>query len=172
MRDKLAKQLEVEISRRNIDLVTQYVIENEGGVQALVELVLENDPKVSHRAAWALEKVSEKQKEPAAVYLPMLVEQLNNFHHSGIRRCIAKVLMMHQIPETLEGEVLDFCLNMIESAKEPVAVKANCMAITFSLLPKYPELKNEVFEIIKQQIPFNSVGFVSRFKVLKRKYKM
>lgn len=171
MKERLTKQLEAEISRRNIDLVTQFVLETPGAVDVLVEIILDDNEKVSHRAAWALEKVSEKLDSPVKKYLTALINSFDGFGHSGIRRCLAKVFMLHKIPEDLEGKVLDFCLTLIEEPKEPVGVKANCMAIVFNLLPKYPELKKEVFEIIEHQIPYNSAGFESRFEVLKRKMK-
>jgi hypothetical protein len=160
-----------ELSRRNTDLITQWVLDESGGIGALVELVLSHEEKVAPRATWVLEKISEKLNEPLADYIDNVINELAKINSSSTRRTLAKVLMLHTIPERHEGRMLDFCISMIESPKEPVAVKANCMTIVFNLLPKYPELKNEIFSIIEDQVPYNSVGFKSRFNVLKRKLK-
>lgn len=171
MKNKLEQQLMAELSRRNIDLVTQWIIEQPESISTLIALVLAHNEKVSPRATWVLEKLSEKIHEPAANYLEIIINELQNIKSSSTRRTISKVLMLHTIPEKYEGELLDYCITMIELPKEPVAVKANCMTIIFNLLPKYPELKNEIFAIIENQIPYNSVGFKSRFSVLKRRLK-
>ncbi len=170
MKDKIKQQLMSEMSRRNIDIVTQWVVEQPQALEALIELVLSHNDKVSSRASWVLEKISEMEHEPVNAYLETLINELPNIVSSSTRRTLTKVLMLHVIPEKFEGEIFDFCISMIESPKEPVAVKANCMSMVFNLLPKYPELKNEVFTIIETQLPHNSIGFKSRFKVLKRKY--
>lgn len=168
LKDKLEKQLLAELSRRNINLITAWVIEQPRGVDILVDLALMHDKKISPRAAWALEIVSEKLNQPAQHQISRIINELPKINSSSTRRTITKVLMLHQVPEQQEGAMLDFCITMLESAKEPVAVKANCMTVIFKLLPKYPELKNEIFAIIEDQIPYNSVGFKSRYNVLKR----
>jgi len=172
IKENLRNQLLAELSRRNTDLITQWVIENTEAVDPLIELVFSNEEKVAPRASWVLEKLSEIQNEPIKPYISRVIAALPDIKSSGTRRTLAKVLMLHSIPENQEGNMLDFCITMIESPKEPVAVKANCMTIVFNILPKYPDLKNEIFAIIEDQIPYNSVGFKSRFNVLKRIHKL
>lgn len=172
MKTKIEEQLMVELSRRNIDLITHWVEENPGSENLLVDIFLTHQQKLSMRSTWVLEKLSEKYPEILKHRLIEIIDALNDIPESGTRRTIAKVLMLHTIPESHEGVMLDFCISMLESPKEPVAVKANCMTIIFNLLPKYPDLKNEIFAIIEDQIPYHSVGFTSRFNVLKRKLKI
>ena len=171
MEGRLKEQFMAELSRRNIDLVTDWILEKPDVISSVVKLSLSHNEESSWRAAWALEKVSERAKEPLADYIETIINELHKIKLSGTRRIISKILMLHTIPENSEGKILDFCLSMIELPKEPVAVKANCMTIIFNLLPKYPELKNEIFAIIEDQIPHNSVAFKSRFGVLKKKLK-
>lgn len=171
MKAKLEQQLMVELSRRNIDLITQWAIENHESIDLLIDMVLSHKDKLAMRASWVLEKLSEKFPDILRERINEIIDVLNEIPESGTRRTIAKVLMYHTIPEDYEGQMLDFCITMLERPKEPVAVKANCMTIIFNLLPKYPDLKNEIFAIIEDQIPYHSVGFKSRFNVLKRRLK-
>lgn len=170
MKEKVEKQLMAELSRRNTDIITQWAEQNDGAIDVLIDIVLTHEnTKLPQRAAWVLEKISERNLEILQERIAEIITQLNNIPSSSTRRTIAKVIMLHTIPEEFEGEILNFCINMLESPKEPVAVKANCMTIIFNLLPKYPDLKNEIFTIIEDQIPYHSVGFKSRYNVLKRK---
>ena len=171
MKAKLEQQLMVELSRRNIDLITQWSEENPESINVLIDMVLSHEDKLAMRASWVLEKYSEKYPNCLQERIHEIIDVLNKIPSSSTRRIIAKVLMYHTIPEEKEGEILNFCITMLERPKEPVAVKANCMTIVFNLLPKYPDLKNEIFAIIEDQIPYHSVGFKSRFNVLKRRLK-
>jgi len=169
MKDKLEEQLLVELSRRNIELVSNWILDNPGSESLLVDLVISHKPKVAERASWVMEKISDRLNGFFDPYLPRILEVIQLIPSSSTRRTLAKVLMLHTIPEDYEGKILDFCITAIESPKEPVAVKANCMTIVFNLLPKYPDLRNEVYAIIESQLPHNSIGFKARFKVLRTK---
>ncbi len=172
MREIAEKQLMAELSRRNTDLITQWAEQTDGAITALVDIVLTHEEnKLPQRAAWVLEKISERNENILYERLNEILKELKNIPSSSTRRTIAKVLMLHTIPEEFEGELLNFCIKMLENPKEPVAVKANCMTIVFNILPKYPDLKNEIFAIIENQIPYHSVGFKSRYGVLKRQLK-
>jgi hypothetical protein len=165
----IEKQLMAELSRRNIDLIATFALNEPAAIPCLLEIVLSQNHKSSSRASWVLEKLSDKIPGIMDAYIVEIINALPFIQSSSTRRTLAKVLMLHQIPASAEGEVLIFCFKMIESAAEPVAVKANCMTILFNLLPKYPDLKNEIFAIIENQIPINSIGFKSRFHVLKKR---
>jgi hypothetical protein len=160
-----------ELSRRNIDLLTHFAEVNPKAVDILVDLVLSHQPKLAERASWVLEKLSERNPGRLNDSLPRFIDNLKHIPSSSTRRTLSKVLSLHTLPETEEAKVLDICLTMLEDPKEPVGVKANCMSLAFQLLPKYPELKNELFLLIEDQLPYLSVGFASRYKVLQRKYR-
>ncbi|HAZ03158.1 MAG TPA: hypothetical protein DCY97_13470 [Marinilabiliales bacterium] len=170
VKEKLEKQLMAELSRRNTDFIVHWAQNQPGAIKELVEMVLSHQEVVASRAAWVLEKLSGNYSGLLDAHIPKIIKSLSAIPSSSTRRTIAKVLMFHQIPEESEGELLDFCLRMIEAAKEPVAVKANCMTLVFSLLPKYPELKNEIFALIENQIPYSSPAIYARYHVLKRKH--
>ena len=121
------------------------------------------------RAAWALDHINSNGKINLQQAVNKLIPHYGTLTEQGAKRCVSKLLMTNIIPEEYEGEVLDICLTAIEDTKQALAVKANCMTIVFNLLPKYPDLKDEVFAIIEDQIPHNTIGFKSRFNVLKRK---
>ncbi len=170
IQQKIIEQLNAEMSRRNIDVVTDFILKNPEHIPFLIDIAFSDDKNLSLRAAWTLDKVSEKNINLLNNYLSSIIKKLPEIKRTGTLREITKVLILQNIPQKYESLILDFCISVIESVKQPVAVKANCMTLIFKLLPKYPELKNEITEIIESQIPHNSAGFKSRYKLLKKKY--
>ena len=170
IQQRIIEQLNAEMSRKNIDIVAGYILKNPEHISILIELIFSEDRDISLRAAWTLDKVSEKNCGLVSKYISRLISGLPEIKRTGTLRGVTKVLMCNNIPEKHESFLFDFCLSVIESAKQPVAVKANCMTIVFKLLPKHPDLINEITEVIESRIPYNSAGFKSRYKLLKNKY--
>jgi len=164
---RVEKQLMSEMSRRNIDLVCQMLIDDNNLVPILLKLALQHNNKVSIRAFWVLEILSTKLNKPLQKYIGIIISELYNVKIEGSLRIITKILMLHNITKH-EGVLFEFCMLKIESDKTPVAIKANCMSLIFNILPRYPELKDEVFILIKDQIPYNNPAFKSRFNKLSK----
>jgi hypothetical protein len=159
----IEKLLMREMSRNNTNDVVQLLIKNPDNIHSIVDLSMQHDNKLSMRASWALEILSVKLQNPLEKYIEYFILELPNIKIEGTLRTLTKVLMLHNIPEESEGLLFDFCMQKIESSKSSVAVKANCISLIFGILPKYPDLKNEVFVLIEKQIPYNSSAFKSRF---------
>lgn len=170
IREQLIEQLLAEQSRRNIDLVVHWAFANPISLELLVEMALSNSETVSARAAWVLDKMSEKEPGCLQSFIPQIILAIKKVRSSSVNRALTKVLMLHAIPEEYDGEILDFSLLAIEKPSEAIAVKANSMTLAFRLLHKYPELKNEVFALIEQQIPHSAPAIGARYHVLKKKY--
>lgn len=136
MKVRLRQQLLAELSRRNINLIVEAATENNAIIHHLVDFVLLHQEKISSRAAWALDKISQTKPPMLKTRIGELYQALDKISESGTRRNVLKVLMQYEIPDTFESQLIDFALKMIESPKEPVAVKANSMTLIFNLLPK------------------------------------
>jgi hypothetical protein len=75
MKAKLEQQLLAELSRRNIDLITEWIIDKPEGISILIEFFLKHDNKVAMRAVWVLEKLSERLTHIAAKLVETLAFQ-------------------------------------------------------------------------------------------------
>ena len=73
-----------------------------------------------------------------------------------------------EIDEKYHGILLDVCFDWLVDESINVAEKVFSMQIIANHLTYYPELKNEFFEILEDQIPKNSPAFVSRVKLIKK----
>ncbi len=168
---QIRTQLLAELSRKNTDLIAQWLEEHPGYQAYFLELILGQDEKLSMRAAWALDVVNSKGKLKLQKTVHQLLPHIPTIPFPSTRRCLSKLLMRYPIAPEFEGEILDYCIRSLEDPDEPVAIKANNMTVIFNLIPKYPELQAEIFSLIEHLIPQNSAGFQSRYKVLKQKMK-
>lgn len=148
------------------DLYIQKVIGTEGQFAALLELSLADKDPVAWRAAWILDGADELKPGLAGEYLEKIIGALPNMESKGTLRSLLRMLCRYDIPEESQGLLIDLCFGYLSSELIPVAVKAHAMQILYQHVLIYPELKEELVTILKDQIDNNSVGFLSRARRL------
>lgn len=150
--------------------IVQYVGNSEERFQKLLDCVLGDDMRLSHRASWALGDVSLKYPDMFRKHHRVLIDALKKKqNHNAIRRNIVRTYQFADIPEDYEAELYDICLNFIANAEEKIAVKAFSIRVCERVIEKYPEMKNELLELIKVNLPIWSSGLKNRgSKFLKR----
>ncbi len=162
----IQEQLEVELSRWNTDLVSEYVGADRERFYELWNLLLPEKYPVSPRTAWVLEFLCEKNPHLLKPYLDELLNALPGIIHHGIKRHMMKILTFQEIPEEHLGNLIDLCFRWIEDTEIPVAVKVHSMQIIYNAIQQFPELKAEFIAVVEDQIPKNSLGFKSRARRL------
>jgi len=158
----IKEQLEVELSRWNVDYVSGFVGDDPDRFRELWNIMFPENYPTSPRAAWAIEIIIEKYPHLLDPYLVQLLVTLPGIQHDGIKRHMMKILTYREIPEKYLGKLIDLCFEWIERNDLPVAVKVHSMQVIFNTMPKYPELKDEFIAVLEDQMPKNSVGFKSR----------
>ena len=121
----------------------------------------EKDP-VAWRAAWILDGAAELHPEIALNHIGALVRQLPDIDSTGTLRCLLRLLCRYEIKEDEQGILIDLCFGYMVSELYPVAVKVHAMQIIYNHVLLYPELKDELVTVIRDQVVNNSVGFKSR----------
>ena len=165
---EIKEQLLQELSHFNMHYVAEAIGGDMNKFDIIMSLLLyENDP-VPPRAGWIAEIITQKYPQNINPYLDKLINKLGKFTHPGSRRNSLKILMRTEIPEDLQGPLIDICFEWILSPERTVAVKVFAMQIIQNHLPMYPELAYELRGVIEDQWEKNSIGFKSRGrKVLK-----
>ncbi len=120
--------------------------------------------RITQRAAAIVNEVCERKPEWLEPYYERVILNLRNDVHDAVKRNTVRLLQFHDIPEDLLGEAADVCFKLLESAKEPVAIKVFSMTVLFNIVKRVPELKSELEYMIEEQMPYGSAGFVSRGK--------
>ena len=158
-----------QLSRRHMEYVAHCIGDDETEFKRLMDIVLHGKEPVVQRAAWAMDACLEAHLSLLSPYVEILIEALPDFNNDGVRRQIVKALAVRNIPEKLEGQLVDLCFCWLQSAVVPVAIKVHCMQILANISVRYPDLSVELQSVINEQIPRNSVGFSSRGrKILKQ----
>jgi hypothetical protein len=159
----IRKQLLIEHSKSNTELVTQYIGNHQERFDILMNLFLNDEYLVAQRAAWVVGDVSRKYPKLVNQHLEKMVLNLRKENlHDAIKRNTVRVLQEIEIPEKLWGDAADVCFNLLSSKNEPVAVKCFSMTVLLNIVKNVPELKEELKIIIEDQMPYSTAGFKSR----------
>jgi len=164
----LHNQLMQELSHFNMHYIADTIGDDEEMFAEIINILLNKKDPLPPRAAWVAEIVCQKYPDLIKPYLNKIVRGLKLYTHPGSRRNSLKILMRTEIPENLQGVLIDTCFEWLLSAEKTVAVKIFAMQIIENHLAFYPELAVELKEVIEDQWEKNSAGFKSRGrKVLK-----
>lgn len=124
---------------------------------------------MTQRAAWVVSHCADKYPELIEPYIEPMILNLKKNITVAVQRNTLRVLQEREMPDSIIGDAADICFKILESAKEPIAVKVFAMTLLANICKKVPELKNELKILIEDQLPYGSAGFKSRAnKILKK----
>ena len=165
----IAIQLNTELSRRNTDLIAHYIGTDELKFGELMELLFHAKAPLPQRAAWVVTHLADKHPELCLPYIEQLITNLEKFDHTGIHRCLLRVIAETVVPESLQGQLYDLCYRWLLDKHTPIAVKVNCMQILFNISEAEPDLKHELRLLIEEMIDHESAAIKSRSRYLMEK---
>lgn len=162
----LREEILREHSKQQCNKIVTWIGTDTKRFNQLFYLFLNDEYRVSQRAAWALSY--------AAIAHPHLMR--NNYDkllinlkktglHNSIKRNSVRLLQAVNFPEKYDGVIMEICFNYLASPDETVAVKAFSLSVLHKLSKKYPEIINEVKIIIHDQLPHQTAAFKSRAKL-------
>lgn len=135
----------------------------------LVEEISKLKEPASTRLAWSLSHIKKSFSQPEEKQIENLASLLTNDNISdGIKRNVLRWFTIHPIPEKLEGILTSKGFEFLGNTKEPVAIRVYAMEILHLISKKYPDLSQELSEILTRDLSRQSAGFRSRaVKILK-----
>jgi hypothetical protein len=90
-----------------------------------------------------------------------------------VQRNVVRVLQYIQIPVKFQAKIMNLCFEYLTDPKETIAVRVFSMTVLANLAAKYPEIKNEIEQVITMQLRNPSAGLRSRSrKVLEQLQKL
>jgi len=164
-------QLLSELSRANIEFTIHVLGNNPENFKILINYIIAEPDPLPMRASWVVEGITIKYPEMIFPYFGILIRNLRKFSHPGTRRNLLKIFSRIDIPEKYHGILLDICFDWLSSEDRTVAEKVFAMQIIANHLKFYPELSNEFFEVIYDQLPKNSPAFSARVSQIKKQLK-
>ena len=166
----LRNQLAVAHSRANADTILQWLYADRARTQVLVEVVRsqeEADAKLVQRAAMVLGDLGRRHPEWLLPYQEQLVILADSPPHPAIPRPVLRYfseLPLTHISEPLRGLLLEIAFRHLGDRAAPVTHRVYSMTIIATFAKVYPELVEELQELIEREIAEGAAtpGFSSR----------
>jgi hypothetical protein len=161
LRDAILK----EHSKDQCSKIVDYISNHQQRFDELVALFLHDEHRVAQRAAWPLSYCVAAHPHLVKKHLKKIVCNLKKPGiHNAVKRNTVRLLQDIDIPQSIEGDVLDICFRYVADPKEAVTVKAFSLSILGRFTQQYPEIIPEIKLLIEDQLPHQTAAFASRAK--------
>ncbi len=150
-------------------MIAEWIGNNEKRFKELLELFLYDSYRVSQRSAWVVSFVAEKHPKLIQNNIQALVNRLfDEGLPVAVKRNVIRVLQFIPVPKNLQAKVMNLCFDFLSDPKETIAVRVFSMTVLANLAKEYPDIKNEIIQVIEAGSKNPSAGYKSRQrKVLK-----
>ncbi|MCE3280230.1 MAG: hypothetical protein K0S44_2421 [Bacteroidetes bacterium] len=162
--------LRKEHSRSNTDAIANFIGKDPVRFKKIIDIIYSAEAPLPQRASWLLAIISRKHPEVITPYIKKFIDSLPDFGIDGIKRNMLSALCTQDIPQKLQGKMVEICFDFILSPTETVAVKVLSLDILSKLIKEYPDLKNELKAAIEDQIPKTTIAFQAKGKKLLRQW--
>ncbi|HEY0434308.1 MAG TPA: hypothetical protein VGC95_10575 [Chitinophagaceae bacterium] len=137
-----------------------------GGIQSrfdeLFVIFIDAGYRLNQRAAAALAICIAKHPKVIKKHLPALVSLHRQSPNVSLKRNSLRLLQAVEIPENLQGDLMDVCFDYIAAKGEPVAVKAFALTILVRMSAYHPDIRRELRLLVERQLPHETAAFRAR----------
>lgn len=150
-------------SLKTVNLIRDEVLDQPKRFAELFELIFEEKPNIAWRAAWAAEKVSEKESHFfTEIEILRLINHSLIVKHGGLQRSILSILINLPLPENLPVEFINACFERTISTSQPVAVQVLSMRMLQRVAEKEPAFIPEIIATLENvDLTAMSAGYVA-----------
>ncbi len=160
----LASILSQKQSTERRDMIIDYIGSDKKRMEELMSLFFSDNLRMCQNASWPMTYIAEKYPHLIAPYLARMNEKLDNPKHNAVIRNTVRIWQFMDIPEELEGPIYDRCFGYLADNNVAIAVRAFSVTVLFNLCVKFPDLKDELIEMMRDVYPFGSTGLKNRIK--------
>lgn len=151
------------------DEIVSYVGNSKTRMKELMSYFFHEEWRYNQRSAWALGEIGSQKPKLIYPYLEKMLANLDNASHNAVVRNTVKVISELDIPEELEGEIFDRCMNYLEDTKTAVAIRCYSVNILEVIAAKYPELQEDLVAVVRDHLENGTAGLKYRCRrVIKR----
>lgn len=149
-------------SRKMANTVVDIILQDEQKIEELMTCFFSEHMRTCQYAAWPVGILAEKHPTILLPYISRMVYNMDDAKHDAVIRNTLRTFQFMQIPEELQSEVYDRCLEYLSNPKYPIAFTAFAMTVCTNIAMQYPELKEEVIAAIDYRMPNGSSGIRAR----------
>ena len=159
----IRRALLAEHSKRQTMAIVEFIGDDARRFAELMKLVFAEDHRLTQRAAWSMNYCAERHPELILPYLPKLLDCLERKDvHDAVKRNVVRLLQFIELPRRLTGRVYADCVDLIDNAYEPAAVRAFAMTVAARIAKSEPALLNELRLIVRKHLPHATAAFQKR----------
>lgn len=159
------------LSKNFLDEIIARIEQNPSDFEIVYALIFDEKIKIAWRAAWAIEKISEKHPGWFSDrQISELTELSIKLNHDGLNRLCLSVLLNVKLQNPVSVEFINRCFDCIVSGKFAVAVQVLSMKLLYRICTIEPDLKNEL-KLTLENIDTSqlSAGYLSARKNILKK---
>lgn len=141
------------------------IIDEDINLKELSDL-LNCEPKIATRFLWFISEIGLINPDKLLKELPYLLEFSNQIN-PRYKPSLASYWRIAGVPVENEGQAIDLLFQWILSADVNITIKSRAILVLYKLSNKYPEIKHELIDCLKDQMDKHSKDFRKRtMKVL------
>lgn len=146
------------------DAIVHYVGYNPDRMAELMDCFFDKNLQLNQRSSWPLNFIARKRPELMEPYHQQMIDNLDTPKHDAVIRNTVRIYEDILIPESIEGQLFEKCYEYVANPKMATAIRAFSLTILEKLVSKFPDLKDEVIDLVAEQLPHGSAGFQNRAK--------
>lgn len=144
----LENQLMAAASKQHILLIARWVEDDLLRFDLLYRLMLTGEPACKARAARVLGVLVERYPDIVGGKESEIVSLALSAQHEGYVRELLRMLCFVELPDECQGELLDFCFQVMPQPSKPLAWRVYAMEIAFRICSPSVELLGELGVIL------------------------
>jgi len=180
---EISSLLSSPVTLQELNIVRDEILQNPVKFNDVYLLIFNENSKLAWRAAWAVEKISEKN---TSFFSENHILQLMSFYtendnqdkcayspSNSLKREILSILINLSLPKNIPVEFINVCFDKIISMKEPVAIQTLCMKMLLRITDIEPDFITEII-VTLENIDLSRVtsGYIAcRKNILQTLYK-
>ncbi|KXX70512.1 hypothetical protein [Flammeovirga sp. SJP92] len=141
----------------------------EGRCDWLYEELKKHDNPHGNQLAWALSAVCDRENQWFEKHRDDIVVWLPNVKTQGIKRSVLRSVVPLPLSVEKEGEWVDYLFELTQNTETDIAVKVHAIEILSKYVIRYPELANELYLILEDNLPYYGPALKSRSKKVMKK---
>lgn len=149
-----------EHSKRQTTAIVEFIGDDPKRFAELMKLFFAGEYRLTQRAAWPMNYCAERHPKLILPYLPKLLDCLEREDmHDAVRRNVVRLLQYIKIPKRLMGRTYAHCVDLLDDADQPVAVRVFAMTVAARIAKAEPDLMNELKLIVRKHLPHSTAAF-------------
>jgi hypothetical protein len=150
-------------SKRQAMALVDFIGDDAKRFAELMKLFHAGEYRLTQCAAGIIGYCVERRPELIRPHLPKLLDCLKRDDlHDAVRRNILRLLQYVEIPRRLAGKIYAHCIDFIDDAGEPVAVRAFALTVAARIAKSEPDLMKELRLIVRKHLPHTTIAFHKR----------